>query len=178
MQEKVIFTTSMAKYIISIFIILWAFPGYAQEEREVRTDQRVSKYADTTPTTGTIKRKWGNAGDDYSWNGHILRRTWGSNQDEWTFDGKQLRRTWETGRDEFDWDGETLQRRWNPGNDIFTWDGETLKREWNTGDDEFTIEATFAKSIWNNKEDEWVITGHVPIPVIAIVILGIAKRNP
>ena len=68
-----------------------------------------------------------------------------------------------------------LKRLWNTGNDSFVWDGETLKREWNTGDDEFTIQDGTAKRVWNTKGDEWIITGEIPIPVIAIVILGIAK---
>jgi hypothetical protein len=128
--------------------------------------------------SGTIKRLWGSAEDEYVWDGRIIKRKWNSfDFEEWSFDGKTLKRVWYAGEDDYVWDGKTLRKKWNTGTDEFEFDGSVLRRKWNTGMDEFSIQGNIVKRLWNtNNNDEWEIDGDIPVPVIAMVVFGLLKQ--
>jgi hypothetical protein len=119
--------------------------------------------------------------DEWTWDGHILKPRYGVRpQHEWTFDGRFLRPVWANGfEEEWEWNGETLQPAWpHPEGRVYTWDGRTFRPMWlRSLDDEWVIEWDRAKPKYGNDlRREWTIEGEIPVPVVALVILGYAYR--
>jgi len=155
---------------------------YRQDSVVIAERPDISLYADEGEVIGMIRPAWR---DDFlqewTWNGHVLKPFWGNRpEDEWTFDGKYLRPYWGFDRmEEWAWDGEFLKPAWN--NDpkfIYQWDGELLRPFWEyRQSEEWVIEDGNARPKWSTDPNrEWIIEGEVPLPVIALVILGFADR--
>lgn len=132
---------------------------------------------------GIIKPAWEtNFYREWSWNGRKLEPRWGHRpEDEWIFDGKELRPYWGANVNfGFTWDGEVLRPTWGDDPDYtFHYDGYTLKPYWSDDPEHsWVIDDDVVRPKWDNNPDrEYQIEGEVPVPAIAIVVLGIADRN-
>ncbi len=155
---------------------------FGMDEKVVAAKPNIRDYADEGNIIGSIRPAWY---DDYqsewSWDGHVLKPAWGNRpEDEWTFDGKSLRPYWDYNiNQEWKWDGQFFKPAWNQNTDmIFEWDGQLLHPYWEFRmEDEWIIEDGRARAKWSaDSNHEWIIEGDMPIPVIALVILGFADR--
>ena len=129
----------------------------------------------------TLKPMWGNAtANEWMWDGNILRPRW--NVDPrlaWTFDGQTIKPY--DGNNiyaQYSWDGETLKSIWrNNQAQEWTWDGRIMKPIWDTDwANQYMIENGVVKP-WSNvhTEKEWRLDGDIPVPLIILVISGMAK---
>jgi len=155
---------------------------FGMDEKVLAAKPDIRDYADEGNIIGSIRPAWH---DDYqaewSWDGHVLKPAWGNRpEDEWTFDGKSLRPYWDYNiNQEWKWDGHFLKPAWNQNTDlIFEWDGQLLRPYWEFRmEDEWIIENGRARAKWSaDSNREWIIEGDMPIPVIALIILGFADR--
>lgn len=134
-----------------------------------------------TNSYATIKPFWGNAtANEWMWDGNILRPRW--NVDPrlaWTFDGQTIKPYYGTNiYEEYSWDGEIFKPVWRTNRaQEWSWDGRLMKPVWDTDwADQYKIEAGVVKP-WSNvhTEKEWRLDGEIPIPLIILIISGIAK---
>jgi hypothetical protein len=97
----------------------------------------------------------------------------------WTFDGQTLEPVrGETLENTYRWDGEELApvTGANPER-IHKWDGRRLEPKRGST---FRLTWVFDGDTWERErgssaEDTWTVEGTVPVPVAAVVILGIAR---
>lgn len=118
---------------------------------------------------------------EWVWDGKTLKPYWGFRpEDEWVFDGKYLKPAWSADvQSEWVWDGTILKPYWDQGvSRQWIWQDGRLKPFWETNPDlEWVLEEGNARPMWRfNTAEEWTIEGDIPLPVIAIVLLGIADR--
>lgn len=130
---------------------------------------------------GIIKPYWSRGGQEWVWDGEVLKPRWGSNQrDQWQFDGRILKPVYFSDpHNEWVWDGEKLEPRRNDSDiNTYIWEDNKLKPYWvSDTKKEYKFTGEFVKPVWGNRpEDEWIVEGNVPKPVIAIVVYGIADR--
>lgn len=129
----------------------------------------------------TIKPFWGNqTANEWMWDGKIFRPRW--NVDPrlaWTFDGQTVKPY--AGSNiyaQYAWDGETLKAIWRTNRaEEWSWDGRQIKPVWDTDwANQYTIENGIIKP-WSSvhPEREWQLDGDVPMPLIILVISGIAR---
>lgn len=118
---------------------------------------------------------------EWVWDGQTLKPLWGYRpEDEWVFDGKYLKPAWSADpQTEWVWDGKVLKPFWESGVDKqWLWDDAMLKPFWDSNPD---LQWTFDEGVWRpmwrfNDAEEWVVEGYVPVPVAALVVLGMADR--
>lgn len=118
---------------------------------------------------------------EWVWDGQTLKPMWGYRpEDEWSFDGKYLKPVWSADpQSEWVWDGSVLKPFWESGVDKqWLWDKNLLKPYWDSDPD---LQWVFDENLWRpmwrfNDAEEWVVEGTIPVPVAAIVILGMADR--
>jgi len=130
---------------------------------------------------GIIKPYWARGGQEWVWDGEVLKPRWGSSPGKrWEFDGRVLKPVYSSDpHDEWVWDGEKLEPRWtNSDINTYIWEGDKLKPYWvSDSKREYELTGEFVKPLWGNRPgDEWILEGNIPKPVIAIVVLGIAGR--
>ena len=129
----------------------------------------------------TIKPFWGNqTANEWIWDGKLFRPRW--NVDPrlaWTFDGQTVKPY--TGNNiyaQYSWDGETLKGIWRTNRaEEWSWDGRQIKPVWDTDwANQYTIENGTIKP-WSSvhPEREWQLDGDLPMPLIILVISGIAR---
>ncbi len=135
----------------------------------------------TQNTYSTIKPIWGNVtANEWLWDGHTLRPRW--NVDPrlvWSFDGQILKQQYESNiYEQYEWDGETFKPLWRTNRaQEWSWDGRIMKPTWDTDwANQYTIDDGVVKP-WSNvhPEKEWHTDGAIPVPVIILVISGIAR---
>lgn len=131
---------------------------------------------------GTIKPKYGgNLYNEWIWDGTFLKPAWGMRpEDEWKFDGKYLEPSWNLDpQNEWNWDGSILKPSWEQSvKNQWIWEGNILRPFWdNNPDRTFILEDNLLRPMWSyDPAFQWEIEGSVPLPVIAIIVLGIADR--
>ncbi len=131
---------------------------------------------------GVIKAAWRNdAYSEWTWDGRMLRPRWGNRpEDEWIFNGNSIVPYWGIeGESEWTWDGRVLKPAWGEFPDhTYTFDGYTLKPRWDDNPDRvWIIDGDRVRPKWINDPDmEFIIEGKVPVPLIALVVLGYADR--
>ena len=119
---------------------------------------------------------------EWEWDGRILRPRWGSRpEDEWIFDGKYLRPYWGTAaREEWVWDGKMLKPYWQhiPQLEFIYEDGHIYPFWEYRANDDWVFEEDKIRPKWSHDlRKQWIIEGGpVPIPILAIIVLGIADR--
>lgn len=120
---------------------------------------------------------------DWVWDGRLLKPRWGNRpEDEWLFDGKSLVPYWgNTFQQEWAWDGQYLKPAWGEVPEFtFIWDSsaQNIRPFWEYQERyDWIIEDDTAYPKWDQSgRNEWVIEGRVPVPVIALIVLGIADR--
>lgn len=133
---------------------------------------------------GTIRPIWGSRlENEWMWDGRTLKPKWGNRpEDEWLFDGRSLKPYYQSNLDdEWLWDETTqnFKNAWRTGKrDEWTWEDGVLKPFWDADlKAHFVKEGNKVKPYWGHKpEQEWVIDGYLPLPVITLVVLGLADR--
>ena len=129
----------------------------------------------------TLKPTWGNTtANEWMWDGRILRPRW--NVDPrlaWEFDGRTLKPQYGTNiYQQYEWDGENFKPVWRSNRaEEWTWDGRVMKPVYDTDwANQYIIEDGVVKP-WSNvhTEKEWRTDGTVPVPVVILVVSGIAK---
>ncbi len=129
----------------------------------------------------SIKPVWGNtSANEWIWDGKNLRPRW--NPDTrliWSFDGQTLKPLYGTNAgDQYSWDGEIFKPIWRTNrNQEWSYDGNRLQpiysTDWAT---QYIIQDGVVKP-WSNvhTEREWQMDGNIPIPVIILILSGIAR---
>jgi len=115
------------------------------------------------------------------WDGEILKPAMGYRpEDEWKFDGRYLKPVWSLDpQSEWEWDGKILKPTWdNSAQNQWIWEDNVLKPYWDPNPDRmWVLEETIVRPMWNfNTSLQWEVTGSVPLPVLALVLLGRADR--
>ena len=135
---------------------------------------------DSVPT-GTLRPFLGS--DPYRewiWDGKRLKPAWGIRvEDEWLFDGRYLKPAFGPTRDEWLWDGKVLKPAWDADPALqWAWESDFLRPFWNsTPDREFRKIDDRIKPAWSaDPRFAWIMEGDIPLPIIALVVLGIADR--
>lgn len=119
--------------------------------------------------------------DEWIWDGQILQPRYGyRSEDVWQFDGKYIKPKWShTYAEEWEWNGEILEPAWPVGgNHTFIWDGYSIRPFWDfRADAEWVIEDDRVRQKWSNDHrQEWVIEGEMPVPLVFLIVTGIADR--
>jgi len=131
----------------------------------------------------TLKPIWGNiSANEWVWDGQVLHPRW--NVDPrlaWTYDGQTIKPYYSTNiYEQYQWDGETFKPLWRTSRgQEWTWDGHILKPIWDTDwANQYLIEDGKVKP-WSNvhPEHEWQLSGDMPIPLIILIISGIAGQH-
>jgi hypothetical protein len=153
-----------------------------------KTNERLETYYDETAPVASnsegsiIRLRWtNNPYMEWVWDGKILKPRWGMRQeDEWEFDGKYLKPVWGyAAQSEWSWDGSILKKFWsNDTKDQWIWDGQMLRPYWESDSKkEWSFDGEIFKPYWHSDpQREWEVIGEIPIPVIAIVVFGVADR--
>jgi hypothetical protein len=128
----------------------------------------------------SIKPIWGNVTpNEWIWDGKTLRPRWNTNPDcVWSFDGQTVRQLYVSNiYEQYQWDGETFKPMWrNNRAQEWSWDGRIMKPSWDTDwANQYQLDNRVIKP-WSNvhSEKEWQVDGDIPIPLIILVISGMA----
>lgn len=131
----------------------------------------------------TLKPLWGNiTANEWLWDGQVLRLRWDSDpRYMWTFDGQTVKPLYGNNiYAQYGWDGETFKPVWRTSrNEEWSWDGRLMKPIWDTDwANQYQIEGGVIKP-WSNVhiEKEWQMDGNVPIPLIILVVSGLALSH-
>ena len=134
-----------------------------------------------TNTYSTIKPIWGNQTmNEWMWDGKILRPRWNVDPKlAWTFDGQTIKPQFGNNiYAQYSWDGEIFKPVWRSNrNEEWSWDGRLMKPIWETDwANQYIIEDGVVKP-WSNvhTEKEWQMQGDIPIPLIILILSGIAR---
>jgi hypothetical protein len=129
----------------------------------------------------SIKPVWGNVtANEWIWDGKNLRPRWNTNPNcFWTFDGQVVKQVYTNNiYEQYQWDGETFKPLWRTNRaQEWSYDGRIIKPIWDTDwANQYMIENRIVKP-WSNvhSEKEWQVDGDIPIPLIILVISGIAR---
>ncbi len=134
-------------------------------------------------TIGQIKPRTGaNSFNTYVWNGKVMKPNTGATCEKtWSFDGKELRKSrGAASANTYSWNGKRFRPMTGAtNNNIFIWNGVELKRQ--TGSISSNTWA-FNGQYWSLKQgttdrNSWVVSGFVPIPLCALIILGLNDTN-
>ena len=129
----------------------------------------------------TIKPILGNQTvNEWMWDGKILRPRWNVDQRlVWTFDGQTAKPLYGTNiYDQYSCDGENFKPIWRTNNaEEWSWDGRQFKPVWgNDWANQYIIEDGVVKP-WSgvHPEKEWKMDGDIPVPMLILIISGIAR---
>ncbi len=129
----------------------------------------------------TIKPILGNQTiNEWMWDGKILRPRWNIDQRlVWTFDGQTAKPLYGNNiYEQYSWDGEYLKPIWRTNNaEEWSWDGNQIKPVWGTDwANQYIIENGVVKP-WSgvHPEHEWKMEGDIPVPVLILILSGIAR---
>lgn len=129
--------------------------------------------------SGRIYLPYGGQAYEWIWNGETLKPAWGIRwEDEWTYDGRYLTPAGST-RDQWQWDGNLLKPAWSANPSVqWQFQNGTLRPFWNsTPDREWRYIDGRVRPTYNpDPRQTWEVEGDIPLPVIALVVLGIADR--
>ena len=129
----------------------------------------------------TIKPIWGNQTvNEWMWDGQTLRPRWNVDPKlAWVFDGQTIKPQFGNNiYAQYSWDGENFKPIWRSNkNEEWSWDGRLMKPIWETDwANQYIIEDGVVKP-WSNvhTEKEWQMQGDIPIPLIILILSGIAR---
>lgn len=161
--------------------ILVAYTLIKKYRLDEKNEQKINELPFQNTGYATIKPVWGNAtANEWLWDGTILRPRW--NVDPrlaWDFDGKIIKPHYGNNiYQQYEWDGENLKPVWrNNKPEEWTYDGRVMKPVYDTDwANQYIIENGIVKP-WSNvhTEKEWRTDGDIPIPLIIMVVSGIAR---
>lgn len=155
---------------------------YFELDRQlIRRMEALSASADTVNAGSMRLLNTGDVYFEWQWDGKILEPVSGNRpEDVWEFDGKYLRQSWNIGtRNEWVWENSILKPAWENNPELqWHWEKNILRNYWVPQPDQtWILEDNRVRPMWSyNPLHEWEITGNIPLPVIALVVLGIADR--
>lgn len=161
--------------------ILVAYTLIKKYDLDKKNSSRQTTAPFQTSDYATIKPVWGNTtANEWLWDGKVLRPRW--NVDPrlaWTFDGSTLKPQNSSNiYQQYEWDGENFKPIWRTNQaEEWTYDGRLIKPTYDTDwANQYLIENGVIKP-WSNvhSEKEWNIDGQIPVPVIILILSGIAK---
>ena len=129
----------------------------------------------------TIKPVLGNQTvSEWIWDGKLLRPRWNVDQRlVWTFDGQTAKPLYGNNvYDQYSWDGENFKPVWRSDNTReWSWDGTQIKPVWgNDWTSQYVIENGIVKPASGvHPEKEWRMEGNIPVPVLILILSGIAR---
>jgi len=138
--------------------------------------------ADSMPVGGRMRLYLdGNPYYEWEFDGKILKPVWGiRSDDEWSYDGQYIRPVFGlVSRQEWVWDGRMLKPYWSPEPaNQWIWDNGILRRFWNNNpDEEWRLQDGLVGPHWSQDPTRtWVVEGNFPLPLVALIVLGIADR--
>ena len=118
--------------------------------------------------------------NEWIWDGKYLRPRWNVDQRlVWTFDGQTLKpASGNNVYDQYIWDGENFKPNWRTNNaEEWSYDGHRFKPVWGSdADNEYIVEnGTVKPAEGVHPEKEWKMEGDIPVPVLILIISGIAR---
>lgn len=129
----------------------------------------------------TIKPVWGNTTqNEWIWDGQVLKPRWNADaRFAWTYDGETVKPLYGNNiYAQYSWDGENFKPIWRTSRaEEWTWDGKTFKPAWNADfNNQYNVDGRIVRP-WNNvtPEKEWTIDGDIPMPLIILIVSGIAR---
>lgn len=150
------------KLLLPLFCIFLFSPSYALDAAEIR------------PKAG------GGLSNTFAWDGKELKPKSGATLERtWTFNGKELKpKSKATLRNTYTWNGKELKAKSGASlSNTFAWNGKELKPKSGA-----TLKNTwvYERGEWRQKSgatmgNTWVVTGSIPTPVCALVILGFVR---
>lgn len=152
------------------------------QQVNARIDERFPATGNGQPSAGRIRPLQGNNPYyEWEWDGRVLKPSWGvRSEDEWSFDGRFIRPLFGVvSRQEWVWDGRLLKPYWDPEpSRQWIWDYNSLRPFWNASPaDEWVLQDSVLRPRYNADPGfAWVIEGNIPLPLLAMVILGLADR--
>lgn len=130
--------------------------------------------------SGRIFLPYGGQASEWIWDGETLKPAWGVRfEDEWTFDGRYLSPKAGGTRQEWQWDGTILKPAWSAEPSLqWQFRNGTLRPFWNSSADREWryIDGRIRPTYNPDPRRTWEVEGDIPLPVIALVVLGIADR--
>lgn len=148
-------------------------------EKKVVVKQNILPFSDAP--FATIKPILGNQTvNEWIWDGKLLRPQWNIDQRlVWTFDGQTAKPLYGNNiYDQYSWDGENFKPIWRTNNtEEWSWDGRQFKPLWGTDwANQYIIEDGVVRP-WSgvHPEREWKMEGDIPVPVLILIISGIAR---
>lgn len=150
-------------------------------ENKLEIKQKQLPFEEKNTGYATMRPIWGNAtANEWMWDGTILRPRW--NVDPrlaWSFDGKTVKPTYGNNiYQQYEWDGENFKPIWRSNRaEEWTWDGRLMKPIYDTDwANQYVIESGVVKP-WSNvhTEKEWKVEGELPVPLIILIVSGIAR---
>ena len=133
------------------------------------------------PQFSTIKPLLGNTTEnEWMWDGKILRPRWNVDQRlVWSFDGQTAKPKYgENVYEQYSWDGENFKPVWKTDNSKeWSFDGHEIKPVWgNDPSNQYSIENNVVKPTTGTyPQKEWKIEGTIPVPVLILILSGIAR---
>ncbi len=129
----------------------------------------------------TLKPVLGNQTvNEWIWDGRFLRPRWNVDQRlVWTFDGQTIKPV--NGNniyDQYTWDGENFKPIWRTNNaEEWSWDGHQFKPVWSSdpANQYFIQDGTIKPTDGTHPEKEWKMEGDIPVPMLILIISGIAR---
>lgn len=131
-------------------------------------------YSDLKPATGnTVANEW-------IWDGKVLRMRWDVDEKYmWTFDGQIIKQYGDNAYFQYSWDGANFKplSRSDEGAE-WTWDGHIMKpASDNNLADQYQIADGMINPADENIERQWRLDGNIPVPLIILVISGLARAG-
>lgn len=171
----------MADSLPSSTAIIVAYTIIKKYELEKKAGLLSNKPVFQNNSFASIKPVYGNqTANEWIWDGKVLRPRWNVDQRLiWSYDGQTIKPLYGTNiYEQYSWDGETFKPIWRTNRaEEWTWDGRLMKPVWDTDwAKQYKIEDGVVMP-WSNvhSEREWSLDGDIPIPLIILIISGIAK---
>ena len=161
--------------------IMVAYTLVKKFDLEGKVSQKQNRLPFDDAPFSTIKPILGNQTvNEWLWDGKILRPRWNVDQRlVWTFDGQTAKPMYGSNiYDQYSWDGENFKSVWRTDNATeWTYDGRQFKPIWGTDwANQYIIEDGIVKP-WSgvHPEREWKMEGNIPVPILILIISGIAR---
>ena len=134
-----------------------------------------NQYSDLKPAAGNT------TANEWIWDGKVLRLRWDVDEKYmWTFDGQTIKQYGNNSYFQYSWDGQNFKplsrtdesQEWN-------WDGKVIKpASVNDYTNQYMVADGMVKP-WSdtNIAREWRLDGDIPVPLIILVISGLAKAE-
>jgi hypothetical protein len=166
---------SSVELVMAAFLFITAFD----------LDREVIEYieAHSIPNTGTEGAAIYPVLDPFGpmrweWDGRVLRRSMDLSGAEWSFDGQTIQSRMAGLESSWTYSNGMLKPAWNNDPQFrYEWKENTLRPFWDSNPDKmWVLEDGIMRPMWNTDPAlQWEIAGDMPLPLIALVVLGFIR---